>query len=229
MIPFRRLNLSFGYLNKKSMIVSIQKKLTYLFFIVILASSCVMNNRMTSPQTLDKEERIFTYGLVLEPLARDNYDESVFGFQPIVGYRSGIGSRQEIGINLYGFYTPGLTFDWKYKYIEKNNFILSGDIAAFTGFVRPTGFQYDLLFGNRGLYGVAGLNYEIDHFNTNKPSWVLGIGSDFDKYIKGGFQISFMQSFPEFYSDGSKKNPFMTISVGVKFDFLNVKRKYRDF
>lgn len=187
-----------------------------------------MNNRLTSPQTLNKEERIWSYGLVYEPTAKEEYDESVFAFQPIIGYRSGIFKNHEFGINLYGIYTPGLTLDWKHKYFEKNRFIVSGDLAAFTGFIRPTGFQYDLLFGNRGLYGIAGVNYEILQANASVPSLLIGFGSEFDKYTKGGFQITVMRSFPEYYSDGSKMDAFLTYSIGIKFDFLNTKRKYRN-
>lgn len=186
---------------------------------------------MISPQTLDKEERIWTYGLIIEPTAEGNYvDGEIFAFQPTLGYRTGIRPNHELGINLYGILTPGFTIDWKHKYFEKDNFILTGDLAGFTGLIRPSGFQYDLLFGNRSLYGVAGMNYEINKINSDKPSIVLGIGSDFNKYTKVGFQISLMKSLPGSFSEiyGDRKAGFMTISIGVKFDFLKIKKRYRD-
>ena len=87
-----------------------------LYFLIIgsLLSSCGFTNRMTSPVVLEKSQRIWTYGIAFEPTAKINYDEISWGFQPVIGYRSGIGYNQEIGISLYGIWYPGLVFDHKF-------------------------------------------------------------------------------------------------------------------
>ncbi len=105
--------------------------------------------------------------------------------------------------------------------------MLSGDLSAFGGYIRPMGFQYDLLFGNRQFYGIAGINYDLLRLYTQKPSLIIGFGTDFGNSARGGFQISLMHSLPEYYPDGHMRRGFMTLSLGIKMDFLNAKRRYR--
>ena len=57
---------------------------------------------------------------------------------------------------LYGIYPSGLVFDYKVKFFERKNFVMSGDLALFIGLLRPIGIQYDILFGNREHHGSRG-------------------------------------------------------------------------
>lgn len=213
---------------KAKFIIDFCVRVQFIYVLVIgfLMTSCGFSNRMTSPQVLEKNERIWTYGIAYEPTATKNYDQAIWGFQPILGYRSGLGKNQELGITLYGVYFPGFVIDHKYKYYEKNNFILTGNTSAFGGIIRPVGLQYDLLFGNRKLYGVTGLKYDFTQLMRDKPSWIIGLGTEFEKDVKFGIQITYANSFPEYnYSD--RIRPFREITIGVKFDFIKTKKKYR--
>jgi len=205
-------------------------RIQFLSFLVIeiLMTSCGFTNRMTSPQVLEKSERIWNFGIVYEPTAAENYDDGILGIQPIFGYRSGLGKNQEIGITLYGVYLPGLVIDHKLKYYEKSNFILTGDIAAFGGLIRPIGLQYDLLFGNREVYGVFGLKYDFFPILNNEPSWIIGVGNKIDKKnSRFLFQLTYSNSFPEYNKLSEKQRPFKEITIGLKYCIINTKKKYR--
>lgn len=172
-------------------------------------------NQLTSPEILDQKERIWTAGVAYDPFDFE-VPATIYSFQPVVGYRSGIGSKQEIGVKIYGVYYPGVVLDHKHRIAELGGFKLSGDLSGYGRIYGIAGFQYDLLFGNRYLYGTCGLNYE---FVGSQSYWIVGIGSEFTNSIPFGIQLSYGNDF---------NNDSKMISIGVKFDLLNLKKKYRN-
>lgn len=205
--------------------MSFTKRYIYLLSIVVLAS-CSVHNRMTSPVVLDKKERIWTSGLSLDPLAftEFGYISSPLAFiQPTVGYRNGIGRNQEMGVTLYGLTGPSIVIDNKHLLSKNGNFLISGDIAFFAGVTRPLGLQYDLIFGNRKLYGVFGLGYDFLEQTLEAPYLSFGIGSERISNKSFGLQLSYAVGIPNRYN-----NTQHMLSLGIKFDFLKLKKKYRN-
>lgn len=201
----------------------------YLVAIVLLLNSCGVYNRMTSPETLKKEQRNLTFGVALSPpklvnSSTENYETPIDGIQPVIGYRSGLGKNQDIGVTLYGIYTPALVIDYKHQILKNNNFLLSGDAAIYGGYLRPVGVQYDLIFGKRQIYGVIGASYDMVELMSEKPFLSLGIGSERIANTGFGIQISYAKSFMK--NDYIMDEPYL-ISIGLKFDFLRTKKKFR--
>jgi len=202
------------------------KKLFIILIIIINLSSCSVHNRMTSPVVLDKKERIWTSGLSIDPSAFSElgYISSPLAFiQPTIGYRNGIGRNQEIGFTLYGLTGPSIVIDNKHLLLKNGGFLLSGDIAFFAGAIRPLGLQYDLIFGNRKLYGTLGLGYDFLDLTLETPYLSIGIGSERILNKPFGFQISYGIGIPNRYNDIEHM-----LSIGIKFDFLKLKKKYRN-
>jgi len=200
------------------------KRIIYIisFYLTLVLCSCSFHNRMTSPEVLTKDKRIQTFGIVANSnnVNKDGFvgPDKLTGYSPIIGYRSGIGHNQEMGIALNGIYTPGLVVDHKIKYFERENFILSGNMAFYGGFVRPIGIQHDFLFGKRQFYGSIGVSYD---FNTvfRSPMMVLGLGGERIRNSPWGYQISYMGNIDNL-------NLF---SIGLKVDFIKTKKKYQTF
>lgn len=212
------------------------RKTVYLLISVAVFNSCLFFNRMTSPEILDKEEHIWTIGAAIDPLelaGEGEINESpIFGVQPVIGYRSGIGKNKELGVAIYGPFWPGMVLDLKHKLYVSDNFYLSGDLAAFGGWIRPIGLQYDFLFGNRELYGCLGLSYDFFLEWSEYPFWNIGIGSDLIGNSPFGFQIAYSGSFPSYYYDRGvgdivKEDPVGFLSIGLKIDLLEIKKKHR--
>ncbi len=202
------------------------KKIYFSLFCLVVLSSCSVHNRMTSPVVLDKKERIWTSGLSLDPLAFSDlgYLSSPLAFiQPTIGYRNGIGRNQEIGFTLYGLTGPSIVIDNKHLLLKNGDFLLSGDIAFFAGALRPLGLQYDLIFGNRKLYGTLGSGYDFIETALEAPYLSIGIGSERILNKPLGFQISYGIGIPNRYNDIEHM-----LSIGIKFDFLKLKKKYRN-
>lgn len=196
----------------------------YLFCFSILSFSCTVHNRLTSPEVLDKKERTWTYGLIIDPAQSEFIDDSeIYAFSPIIGYRAGLGRNQELGITINGFFTPSLVVDYKHQFLKHNQFFLSGDLAAFAGAFRPFGLQYDLLLGNRNLYGTAGFGYNYNISAEYYSYASLGIGKErIGTKENFGFQISYLGSFAN-----ANTEALHFLSFGFKFDFLKNKRRYR--
>ena len=202
----------------------------YLIIIIALVfNSCLYYNRITSPEIINKKEHIWMLGGTIEPyevLGKGMVSEDLwgipllYGFQPIIGYRRGIAINQEIGITFFCL-TPGLVVDYKHKILKQGKVIISGDIAAFGGVERPKGLQYDLLFGNRSLYGNCGFYFDIDDYVP--PSLVVSIGSEFKKNNPFGFQVSYSQSI----ITENKDDAYRSILIGLKYDLFKNKREYK--
>ena len=176
---------------------------------------------MTSPETLKKEERVLTFGAVSDPGYFGNPDSKFYAIQPVIGYRSGIGTNQEIGMTLYGIWTPGFVFDYKHQILNRGKFYLSSDAAAFIGVGRPVGFQYDLLFGNRKLYGTAGTNYTFNNGPGNSTI-ILGIGKEFGEKRRIGLQATYAHSISTNATLGSEVTSF---TLGLKLDLYKKSKK----
>ncbi len=129
------------------------------------------------PVALPKEQQSWTYGLVVDPILASD-DGEVFGFQPIISYRAGLGKGNELGVTLYGVYLPGAVIDLKHQFYQNGNFTFSGDAALYGGALRPFGLQYDLLFGSQKFYGMAGVNVDFTSFTNYPAAKVIGIGSE---------------------------------------------------
>lgn len=200
-------------------------KLIIVFFFILILSSCSFYNRMTSPEVLEKEEHIVTFGTVSDPAIFSGEPGSIYAFQPVIGYRSGMGSNQEIGISLYGIWTPGLVLDYKHQILKRGNFLLSSDVAAFGGFGRPIGLQYDLLFGNHKLYGTIGSNYEFNN-SPGRFTYVVGLGKEFGKKRQIGLQVTYARTSSASISVTSEYVENF-ISLGLKYDLRRIKKKYR--
>lgn len=170
---------------------------------------------MTSPVILAKKERIWTFGVSADPFAAKELDSFYYLIQPVVGFRTGLGRNQEIGINLYGVVGPALVIDHKHKIFQSNEFIISGDIAVFGGYIRPIGGQYDLIFGNQKLYGTLGLGYDIG-VAAEGVYYLFGLGSERINGTPYGFQLSFGRSLEGTYV--YRSNNFL--SIGLKYDLL---------
>ncbi len=193
-----------------------------ILLIIFILNSCLPYNRITSPQVLDKEERNWTFGIVIDEPLTNRFlltDESII---PVIGYRTGIASNHEIGITQYGLYSQ--VIDYKHQFYKKGDFIFSGDLALFNLDLKPYGIQYDLLFGSKWLYGTCGINYHEDTF------WIFGIGSEFKNNKSFGFQLSVANGFPHYidYNGITKKSVDRFISLGLKFDIKRIKKKYRN-
>jgi hypothetical protein len=198
-----------------------------LFCFSILSFSCTVHNRLTSPEVLSKRERTWTCGLIIDPSQAAFIDDSdIYAFSPVIGYRAGLGGKQELGVTLNGIVTPSLVVDYKHQFLKRNQFVLSGDLAAYYGVLRPTGLQYDLLFGNRKLYGTTGFGRNLISFDDVPPVYsyaTLGIGKEGIGVKENfGFQISYLGSFAN-----PDTEALHFLSFGFKFDFLKNKRKYR--
>ncbi|MDA3929083.1 MAG: hypothetical protein PF541_08995 [Prolixibacteraceae bacterium] len=179
---------------------------------------------MTSPEVLKKEERIITIGAVSDPNYFTSRETSWYAVQPVIGYRSGLGSNQEIGLTLYGIWTPGFVVDYKHQIFRSGNFYLSSDVAAFIGLHRSLGFQYDLLFGNRKLYGVIGTNYTLNNYPGNS-AFILGLGKEFGEKRRFGLQLN----YAGIYSLGKEYNRTANaITIGLKVDLYKIKKKYQN-
>ncbi|MEQ8580772.1 MAG: hypothetical protein RIC30_05600 [Marinoscillum sp.] len=190
--------------------------------LLLLLGGCVMHNRMTSPVALPKEEQSWTYGLVADPILA-NDDAEVFGFQPIISYRAGLGKGNELGMTLYGVYLPGAVIDLKHEIYHKGNFTFSGDAALYGGVLRPFGMQYDLLFGSQRFYGVAGVNVDFTSFTNYPAAKVIGIGSEVPGKRGLGFQITYANRLIPDTNDR-----YDWLMIGLKMDFRNTKKKHRD-
>lgn len=204
--------------------------------LILNMSSCSMNNRLTSPETLQESEQVLQFGVVADPMAAGEDSEEIqglFQYQPIFGYRTGLKNNQELGVTMYGVIYFGFVVDWKHQLYKQNNFIISGDLAAFTGLFRKSGLQYDLLFGNSKIYGTAGINYSLLRGDysalINQPSMVLGVGTEFGKNSGFGVQLSYMQAFDVTYNYHPEhaENPFSTLSIGIKYDFKSTKKSHQ--
>ena len=194
------------------------KALPFLLFL----GGCVMHNRMTSPVALPKEQQSWTYGLVVDPILASD-DGEVFGFQPIISYRAGLGKGNELGVTLYGVYLPGAVIDLKHQFYQNGNFTFSGDAALYGGALRPFGLQYDLLFGSQKFYGVAGVNVDFTSFTNYPAAKVIGIGSEVPGKRGLGFQITYANRLVPDANDR-----YNWLMIGLKMDFRNSKKKFRD-
>ncbi len=201
------------------------KYLIQLSILFVFLSSCSVHNRLTSPEVLDKKEHILTTGISIDPLAITEYgsiEDPLALVQPIIGYRTGIGRKQEVGITLYGITGPALVLDHKHNFFGTSKFLISGDLALFAGLERPTGGQYDLIFGNQKIYGQVGFGYDFQQVVAEEPYYLLGIGFERIGNTPWGIQISYAKSIETIYND-----PENFLSIGIKHDFLKTKRKYK--
>jgi hypothetical protein len=209
------------------------KTIFYFALFFALSSGCGFFNRMTSPEVLDKKEKLLYFGVSIDPLemmGQGEVDSELAIVQPVFGYRAGLGSNREIGITVYGVYFPGIVLDIKRKYINKEKFKLSGNLAAFIGYVRPIGFQYDLLFGTKKIYGVTGISYDFVKLYTNKPILTIGFGSERIGDSAFGVQFTYSRSLSPFRNNNSGTTYNYAVnflSIGLKFDFIKIKKKYR--
>lgn len=188
-------------------------------------SSCSVHNRLTSPKILDKEEYIVPLGSSIDPLALTEYgaiQEPIAVFQPIFGYRAGIAKQQELGITLYGILAPAFVVDYEHNFFETNKFMLSGDLAVFGGLLRPTGGQYDLIFGNQKFYGTVGIGNDFFKWVGEEPYYLFGIGFERMNDTPFGLQVSFARTFISSFNYSEN-----FLSIGFKYDFLRTKKKYR--
>jgi hypothetical protein len=202
-------------------------KFNFLLILLVFLSSCSVHNRLTSPEVLDKKERILTTGISIDPLAITELgaiEHPLALIQPVIGYRSGIGGKQEVGITLYGITGPALVIDHKHNYFRMNQFLISGDLALFGGLERPIGGQYDLIFGNQKLYGTVGFGYDFLEVVAEEPYYLLGIGFERIQDTPWGIQISYAKSIETIYN-----YPENFLSIGVKYDFLKTKRKNKRY
>lgn len=194
---------------------------TYLVILSLSLGSCAMNNRMTSPEILEKEEKIVSVGLLSDFIMEDNEMELYFG-DVAVTYRTGLAENHELGFTLYANIYPALSFDWKHKLIREGNFLISGDLAIFGGYYRPIGYQYDLLIGNSSLYAVAGYYHDLAFdFKT----MTFGLGSEFGENDGFGMQLMYLPM--DAGSLFGEELTYGSIRFGIKYDFKRVKKKYR--
>ena len=63
---------------------------------------------------------------------------------------------------------------------------------------------------------------------SDAPSWIIGVGTGFDKANRFGLQLTFLNSFPSYNLYHKKETPFRELTFGFKFDFFNTKKKYRN-
>ncbi len=190
--------------------------------LAIIISSCTSYNRLTSPEILDKEERIWSFGASIDPLTTSNgSDADLLEFQPLISYRTGLGANSELGITMQGIHMfgPGITIDYKHRFQQFEKNILSGNIAVWGGIFRPIGMQYDVLYGTHKRYATVGVSYDFLEFYFDTPALTIGIGSERINSSPFGIQVSYTNQ--NLYLDEG----FLTI--GLKFDFLKKKRRYR--
>jgi hypothetical protein len=222
------------------------RALIFFVSIPIIFSSCLSYSRMTSPEVMEPTERAWMFGAQpiaqierkapipnpQNPSANSESKIDIEGvFTPVIAYRSGspIG---EWGITLHqqAFY-PAATVDYKHKIMERESFHLSGDVAATIG--EAPGMQYDLLFGNRTLYGqlgykyykTNGLNNLLDFSGDNNNKLIVGIGTEINDETPLGFQL--MYARPILYSNPYSE-PSPQLALGIKLEFRRTKKKYRN-
>lgn len=205
--------------------LKIYRCLSVVGFLIILYS-CSFHNRMTSPVVLEKKEHIGTFGVSVDPLellGEGIIDSYLAIAQPVIGYRTGLGKRQELGITLYGVFTPGFVIDYKHNFYQKEKFLVTGDLAIFVGILRPIGAQYEMIIGTQKLYGSIGAGYDIFEVVDEEPYVLAGIGTERISNTGFGVQVSYSRSV-----SSVNNYPSHYLSIGLKYDLLRIKKQYRD-
>jgi hypothetical protein len=216
----------------------------FLFvFAAFLFSSCLSYSRMTSPVIMEPTERSWTIGVQQEGAYANNAfrdhavssDEGQWDWQsgnyldnyssagiiPVISYRDGLEELGgEIGVTLFPQFFPALAIDYKHRIYRSGNFHLSGDITGTLGFLY--GAQYDLLFGNRHLYGQVG--YKIIQFSLMEDLYVLGIGTEINDTSPLGIQLTYARMIGS--EDDYSVTPHM-LSLGMKLEFRRTKKRFR--
>lgn len=203
-------------------------KIGVICIILLFMNSCASYNRMTSPVVLQKGEKILTTALVIDPFSSIE-PQSIYSFQPVVGYRTGLGKKSEIGIALYGPFYPSLVFDYKHGFISKEHFHFSGDFSLFGGYYRTTGVDYSLLFGNQKIYGVFGAWYPIAFTEKSVPYLKYGIGCESANKSGFGLELNVTHITDKSVSNGFGWYDYSWFaSLGIKYDFRFKKYKITD-
>ncbi len=189
---------------------------------------------MTSPEVLDKTDRTLSVAVVGQ-VYDDLYTDLVI--PDLVGtYRSGLGKGSEIGVQLGLNSFPFISLDWKKELYREPNFVVSQDIAINYRLAGKGGVQYDLLFGNNELYGVAGLAYHVWDFNLSYIDeedlhWVIGVGH-MPKRAKGfGIQATYNRMLVPMrfdnYNGTQSSYAYGEISLGISYNFTRTKKQFR--
>ena len=203
------------------------KRIVILFFIALFLNSCVSYNRITSPKTLNKDEHQFNFGLTANPgvliqsssAIDTDLESSLYGLQPVLGYRFGIAENNELGIRIHGLFYPQLALDWKHVFYNKEDFYFSGDFSVYGGYSRSSSIQYDLLFGKESFYGTIGAYYPIIY---SYPGLHVGVGSMNIGNSGLGIQINYSYMFADYSTQ------WHDVLFGVTLNLNRIKKKYRD-
>lgn len=202
-----------------------QKTLPLL--LLTFLSSCFSYNRLTSPKPLDKKEFQINFGATAKVTTPD-YENigGIYNYEPIFGYRLGLGKGNDLGIRMHGVYFPQIAVDWKHQFMNKEDFYFSGNLCVQGGVFRSVGLQYDLLFGKETIYGVFGTYYDfIGEETSGLPALHLGVGSMSRKNSGFGYQVNFSIS-PAMY--GRRMDIYLfSLKAGLVYNIRKTRKKFR--
>lgn len=202
-------------------------KFLTILTLAVLVSSCFSYNRLTSPKPLDKKEFEMNVGATAK-ITSPYYETmgGVFNYEPVFGYRLGLGGNSDLGLRVHGVYYPQIAVDWKHQFLQRGDFYLSGDVCIQGGVFRSIGLQYDLLFGKERIYGVFGTWYDFLGEETDGlPAIHAGIGSMSKKNSGFGIQANFSVS-PAMYGNRIDAAS-ISVKVGIVYNLRKIKKKYR--
>lgn len=202
-------------------------KFLTILSLAVLVSSCFSYNRLTSPKPLDKKEFEMNVGATAK-ITSAYYETigGVFNYEPVFGYRLGLGGNSDLGLRVHGVYYPQIVVDWKHQFLQRGDFYFSGDVCVQGGVFRSIGVQYDLLFGKEQIYGVLGTYYDfLEEETEGLPAIHAGIGTMSKKNSGFGFQVNLSIS-PSMYSNRLDVGS-ASVKAGIVYNLRKTKKKYR--
>jgi hypothetical protein len=211
---------------------AIQNKNIFEQLMEFLVSSCASFNRLTSPKPITPKTTEWNYGLTVDPVLFENYNESslyetkIYAFEPVLGFRRGINNKFDFGLRSHGLNLPQLVIDLKHVFYQRNDFYISGDIALMGVILRSFGPQYDLLVGKEKFYGTIGICYDFMNYNGN---WLYHIGTGGMNIGKSrfGWQANVgIWSFKEISGNDLIQFYSPTMRIGIVYNLL--PKKYRN-
>ncbi len=172
----------------------------------ILLNSCLPYNKLTSPEVLELHEKSVSFALVSSNALIPFGDKGV-SLSPMIAYRFGLNSAMDFGLRL-DVNPLSVSMDLKHNFIKRDNFYLTGDLSVYTLCFEEFGSQYDLIFGNRSIYGSCGILYTQGIRDTTPL--IIGIGTESGDSKRVGFQISYLA---DVFSD----QPENEFSIGLSY------------
>ena len=165
-----------------------KKYFCFSIILAILLNSCIPYNKLSSPEVLELNDKSVSFALVSSNALMPFGDRDV-SLSPMIAYRFGLKSAMDLGLRL-DLGPLSASVDLKHNFIKRDNFYLTGDLSVFTIWFEEFGSQYDLIFGNRSLYGSCGILYAPGIRDAN--SLIIGIGTESGDSKRVGFQISYL-------------------------------------